>query len=78
MTKQEKIKFKELKRQNEELLTIIRLRCCDCLNFFDGGYQKCTDLVCPLLPYFPTKGQLKKKDFMARSRELKKSREDQS
>jgi len=73
MTKRERIKFKELKRQNAEFLISMKLYCFKCLGFFRDGYQKCTSSLCPLLLYFPTKGQLKKKTFIERAKSLEKS-----
>jgi len=73
MTKKERVKFKELKKQNAELLMYIRLFCYECFGFFRDGYQKCVSPNCPLFPYFPTKGQLKKKNFIERAKKLEKS-----
>lgn len=73
MTQRERIKFKELKNQNTELLISIRLLCSECCGFFKDGYLKCVDPKCPLFPWFPTKGQIMKKDFAERARNLEKS-----
>jgi len=73
MTKRERIRFKELKIKNSEVLISARLFCYECFGFFRDGYQKCVSQNCPLFPYFPTKGQIMKKDFAERAKCLEKA-----
>lgn len=78
MTKRERIKFKELKRQNTELLMSIWLFWMETYGFFEDGYQRPKENNHPLYPYFPTKGQTMTKTFRQRAKAYRKALGNQS
>ncbi|HCM81885.1 TPA: hypothetical protein DIS60_00730 [Patescibacteria group bacterium] len=73
MTKREKIKYKQQLDENREIRLCVHLRCADCCGLFKDSYIKCTSPICPLFPYFPTKGQMMRKVFVQRLKDLDKS-----
>lgn len=77
MTKREKTKYKKLQDENREMRLRVQLRCADCCGMFKDGYLKCTDPICPLFPYFLTKGQMIAKVFAQRLKDLDKTRGNQ-
>ena len=52
----------------------IKLRCAECLGFFVDGYEKCTDIHCPLFISFPTSSEISKGEFIDKMIKLAKDR----
>jgi hypothetical protein len=56
--KRSKIKvLYEIKKENQELKRIIRLKCAECMGWFTDPYSQCDSEECPIRNFYPTKRQ---------------------
>ena len=50
---------REFRAEIADLKMAVRLMCADCLGYFVDPYEPCTDQLCPLRKFYPTKNLAK-------------------
>ena len=68
---------KEFRAIISEMRLAVRLKCADCFGYFADPYEPCTDKLCPLRKFYPTRGIIaNNKTFRKEMFKLAKARDN--